>query len=213
MEYLNDNCVIVPLAEVLEYVGKERDPEEKIVSITFDDGYQDFYLTAYPFLRRYNLPATVFIATGYVGGRWPFVEGHPKMLTWKQIEEISNNNIEIGAHSVTHPNLQEEASENVEFEIAKSKQEIERHLRKTVRFFSYPFGRYTSKITEIVEQAGFEAGVCGRGTVQKDSGIFNLNRVQVDSSITFLQFRAQLTEAVDWSRKIEQSARMVLGRH
>ncbi len=213
MEYLSDNCVVVPLAELLEYVDKERNPEERIVSITFDDGYQDFYLNAYPFLRRHNLPATVFIATGYVGGRWPFVQSHPKMLTWKQIEEISNNNIEIGAHSVTHPNLQEESSDKIEFEITESKQEIERHLRKTVQFFSYPSGRYTSKITQTVEHAGFKAGVCGGGTVQKGSRLFNLSRVQVDSSITFLHYRAQLTKAADWSRKIELSARILLRKH
>jgi hypothetical protein len=154
----------------------------------------------------------VFVATGYVGKEWPFGMSHPKTLTWEQIEEISNNNIEIGAHTVTHPNLQQEKPEKVEHEIMKSKEEIEKHLRRTVRFFSYPFGKYTNQILKIIENAGFEAGIGGLGTVQKSSCLFTLNRVQVDRSITFLQFKARLTKAVDWSGKIEQIVRTVLRR-
>jgi peptidoglycan/xylan/chitin deacetylase (PgdA/CDA1 family) len=212
MEYLKSNCAIVPLDEVLECIGKEGRPARRIVSITFDDGYQDFYMNVYPFLRKHKLPATVFVATGYVGKEWPFVENHPKMLTWEQIEEISNNNIEIGAHTVTHPNLQKKKPEEAIHEIVKSKEEIEKHLRRTVRFFSYPFGRYTNQILEIVESAGFEAGVGGVGTVHKGSYLFTLNRVQVDRSITFVQLKAHLTKAVDWSRRIEQTTRILLRR-
>lgn len=212
MEYLKSNYAIVSLAEVLDCIGKEGRPARRMVSITFDDGYQDFYLNVYPFLRKHKLPATVFVATGYVGKEWPFVESHPKILTWEQIEEISNNNIEIGAHTVTHPNLQQKKPEEAIREITKSKEELEKHLRRTVRFFSYPFGRYTNQILEIVDNAGFEAGVGGGGTVQEDACLFTLNRVQVDRSITFLQFRAHLTKAVDWSRKIEQTTRILLRR-
>jgi peptidoglycan/xylan/chitin deacetylase (PgdA/CDA1 family) len=212
MEYLKSNYAIVPLAEVLECIGKEERPARRMVSITFDDGYQDFYLNVYPFLRKNKLPATVFVATGYVGKEWPFVESHPKILTWEQIEEISNHNIEIGAHTVTHPNLQQEKPEKVEHEIMKSKEEIEKHLRRTVRFFSYPFGSYTNQIVEIVENAGFEAAVGGLGTIQESASLFTLNRVQVDRSISFLQFKAHLTKAVDWSGKIEQTVKTLLRR-
>ena len=213
MEYLKSNYAIVPLADLLECIGKEGRPARGIVSISFDDGYEDFYTDVYPFLRKHKLPATVFVATGYVGKEWPFVKSHPKILTWEQIEEISDNNIEIGAHTVTHPNLQKEKPEEAIYEIVKSKGEIEKHLGRSVRFFSYPFGKYTSQVLEIVEKAGFEAGVGGMGTVHKDSNIFALNRVRVDRSTTFLQFKARLTKAVDWSTGIEQTVRKLLRRH
>jgi peptidoglycan/xylan/chitin deacetylase (PgdA/CDA1 family) len=213
MEYLERNCAIVPLAEVLEYVSNERKrPAGRTVSVTFDDGYRDFYTNVYPFFREHKLPATVFIATCYVGKDWPFVEPHPKMLTWEQIEEISGNNIEIGAHTVTHPNLEQTSVEKVHHEIAKSKEEIEKHLGCTVRFFSYPFGGYTDQILKTVENAGFEGGVGGFGTVRDASHLFALNRVQVDSSISFLQFKARLTKAVDWSGKIEKTVKTLLRR-
>lgn len=212
MDYLKKNYAIVPLAEVLEYIREEGRPARRMVSITFDDGYHDFYVNVYPFLRKQKLPATVFVATGYVGKEWPFAESHSSMLTWEQIDEISNYSIEIGAHTITHPNLQERKPEEVEHEIVKSKEEIEKHLGKAVKFFAYPYGKYTDHILEIVEKMGFEAGVAGLGTIRKGSCLFTLNRVQVDSSISFLQFKARLTKAVDWSRKIEKTIRILLGK-
>jgi peptidoglycan/xylan/chitin deacetylase (PgdA/CDA1 family) len=132
------------------------------------------------------------------------------MLTWNEIEEISNNNIEIGAHTVTHPNLQEEKLSKAELEVMESKREIENHLRRVVRYFSYPFGRYTDRILEIVENSGFEAAVGGRGSVHEGSCVFSLNRVQIDRSVCFPQFTARLTKGVDWSEKIEQMIRTLL---
>jgi peptidoglycan/xylan/chitin deacetylase (PgdA/CDA1 family) len=211
MECIERNYAIVPLAEVLKYISNERKGSaRRMVSVTFDDGYQDFYTNAYPFFLERKLPATVFITTYYVGKDWPFVEPHLEMLTWKQIEEISLNNIEIGAHTVTHPNLRQMKLEEAEHQIVKSKEEIEKHLGRPVRFFSYPFGGYTDQVLKTVENAGFEGGVGGFGTVRNASHPFTLNRVQIDSSISYLQFQARLTKAVDWSAKIEQAVKKML---
>lgn len=212
MEYLRNNYSIVPLSEVVDFAKGTKEMPRRSVSITFDDGYRDFYSNVYPYFRKYELPATIFVTTGYVGKEWAFNEYGLEMLTWDEIEEISKNNIEIGAHTVTHPSLQEENRLKAEYEIIESKREIETHLKKRVRFFSYPFGRYTDRILEIAKNSDFEAVVGGRGTVHKGSCLFPLNRVQIDRSVSFLQFRARLTKAVDWSRNIEQTVGTLLGR-
>jgi peptidoglycan/xylan/chitin deacetylase (PgdA/CDA1 family) len=210
LEYLKKNYMIVPLVEMLKCNGRRAKHAKRMVSITFDDGYQDFYQAVYTLLRKDNLPATVFVATNYVGEKWPFVDNHPKMLTWEQINEISNNNIEIGAHTLSHPNLQKKKLEDAEYEIKKSKEEIEKHIGKPIHFFSYPFGRYKPKIADMVKSAGFKGGVGGMGTIQKDGQIFVLNRVQVDSSVSFMLFKARLTKAVDMVKLIEEDAKMIL---
>lgn len=212
MEYLRNNYSIVPLSEVVNFVKGKKEMPRRSVSITFDDGYQDFYFNVCPYFRRYKLPATVFVTTGYVGQEWPFSKHGLGMLTWNEIEEISNNGIEIGAHTVTHPNLQEENPSKAECEIMESKREIEKHLKKNVRFLSYPFGRYTNRLLEIAENSGFEAVFGGRGTVREGSCLFVLNRVQIDRSISFLQFKAYLTKAVNWTKKIEKTGRILLRR-
>jgi peptidoglycan/xylan/chitin deacetylase (PgdA/CDA1 family) len=210
LEYLKKKYKIVPLFEMLECLGTKARPSKRKVSITFDDGYQDFYYSVYPFLRKNNLPATVFVATNYVGKEWPFDKSRPKMLTWEQIEEISNNNIEIGAHTVTHPNLQEKKLEEAEYEIKKSKEEIEKHIGRSANFFSYPFGRHKPEIVDIVKSAGFIGGVGGKGTIQKDAPIFVLNRIQVDSSVSFMLFKANLTKATAMLSLIEEPAKVLI---
>jgi len=212
MEYLRNNYSIVPLSEVVDFAKGTKEMPRRSVSITFDDGYRDFYSNVYPYFRKYELPATVFVTTGYVGKEWAFNEYGLEMLTWDEIEEISINNIEIGAHTVTHPSLKKENRWKAEYEIIESKREIETRLKKRVRFFSYPFGRYTDQVSEILKNSDFEAAVGGRGTVHKGSCLFPLNRVQIDRSVSFLQFKARLTKAVDWSRNIEQAVRTLLGK-
>jgi peptidoglycan/xylan/chitin deacetylase (PgdA/CDA1 family) len=68
LRLLVDNYRIVSLAEVLEAQVRGRElPSAQSVLITFDDGYRDFGEIAWPLLRRYRAPATLFVATGYPG--------------------------------------------------------------------------------------------------------------------------------------------------
>ena len=65
---------VVDLAEIVAWVKRCRVGPKNCVSITVDDGYKDFYLNAYPVLKKYNLPATVFLTTGFVDEKkwlWP----------------------------------------------------------------------------------------------------------------------------------------------
>lgn len=65
---------VVDLAEIVAWVKRSGVVPKNCVSITVDDGYKDFYLYAYPVLKKYNLPATVFLTTGFVDEKkwlWP----------------------------------------------------------------------------------------------------------------------------------------------
>jgi peptidoglycan/xylan/chitin deacetylase (PgdA/CDA1 family) len=212
IEYLRRNYAIVSLDEMVEFVKEERDLPRKTVAITFDDGFDDFYSNVYPYFRKSELPATVFVATGYVGMKWPFSKAHQKMLSWEKIEEMSENNVEIGAHTVTHPNLLTISLTQVRSEILRSKLEIENHTNKKVDYFSYPLGRYNKPIVEVVKSLKFAAALGGGGTVRKNSKIFVLNRIQIDSSVDSVLFKARLTKAVDWTKKLEQIPRKILRR-
>jgi peptidoglycan/xylan/chitin deacetylase (PgdA/CDA1 family) len=72
MKYFAQNYEILSLDQLVESIKAGKSFPEKAVVITFDDGYKDNYLYAYPVLRKYNLPATIFITTGYIGGSEPF---------------------------------------------------------------------------------------------------------------------------------------------
>lgn len=58
---------VVPLGEALEVIAGRRQPKRDVAVVTFDDGYRDVWEHALPVLKRHGLPATVYLATAYVG--------------------------------------------------------------------------------------------------------------------------------------------------
>jgi len=67
MAFLSEKYNLLSLERVTEILEKNQSPPLKSIVITFDDGWRDNYLYAYPILKKYNVPATIFLATDYVG--------------------------------------------------------------------------------------------------------------------------------------------------
>ena len=67
LEYLCRNYEILPLDSLVQYIRQGRSLPEKAAVITFDDGYKDNYLYAYPILKKHHAPATIFLTTGHIG--------------------------------------------------------------------------------------------------------------------------------------------------
>lgn len=68
MEYLERSFNVLPLADILARLQAGTPLPKRCVAITFDDGYEDNYLHAFPILERCGLPATIFVTTGCIGG-------------------------------------------------------------------------------------------------------------------------------------------------
>lgn len=119
----------------------------KAIALTFDDGYADAYTDALPVLKRYGLIATFYIATNFIG--------QPGYMTWEQVAELRDAGMEIGAHTVSHPDLTTLDWETAGFEIAQSKAELDQRLGINVISFCYPTGLYNAGIEEQVRAAGY----------------------------------------------------------
>ena len=129
-------------------------PEHSVV-LTFDDGFANVHEHAFPVLVRHGFGATVFVVAGYVGrvNDWalpPHGLGRQTILSWNQIEQLVDNGIEIGAHTLSHPDLSGLEQDTIEREIVGSAQEINSRLSKPVQTFAYPYGSVSNDAVTIV---------------------------------------------------------------
>lgn len=145
------------LSEALAFRASRGMWPEQAVVLTFDDGYASFSEIALPVLLRHRFTATLFVASGHVGGinAWappPAAMGSRPMLSWSQIAEAAAAGIEIGAHTRTHPDLRRLDAAATEREIVGSRHDIEHHLQSPVTSFAYPFGIKTPAAAVIVRR-------------------------------------------------------------
>ena len=158
MRFLRENKYnVIPLGELADIIKKKKKIPPKTAVVTFDDGYLDNYTNAFPILKKYGIPATIFIVIDRVGRRL----GRDDYMDWQQIKELSDSGlVTIGCHSMTHPNLSEILSEEeLKREICQSKLLLEGVLGKGVDLFSYPFGGINPKARSFVMACGYRAAV------------------------------------------------------
>lgn len=156
------------------------------VILTFDDGYIDFYVNAFPILQRFNLNATVFIPTGLMDNGY--------YLHWDQIKEMDKTGlISFQSHSVNHAYLISLPLENIKYEMEESKKILEASLGKSVNFFAYPYGVSNAQVWDTVKQTGFLGAVGTWGGSDINEGtIYDCPRLKVGGSYTIEQFSSLL---------------------
>ncbi len=163
-----------------EDIVKGEIPAKPII-LTFDDGYKDFYTNAYPELKKHNMTAVSYI----IGNK-----NNTQYMNEKEILEISQNNIELGSHTLSHPDLAKTSSQTAIKEITESKERIENIIGKKIVSFCYPAGKYNDETISIVKSAGYSFAVTtnpGLGEL-KSPLTLNRHRINADTDInTYLK--------------------------
>lgn len=147
-------------------------PSPKPIVLTFDDGYEDFYTDAFPILKKYGIKSTQFVICNLMGT--------PGYMTKEQVIEIHKSGlVEIGAHTMNHPNLKSVPDEVAKREITSCKSVLEKLTGAPVRTFAYPYGGYNGKTPKMVSDAGFSAAVSvNPGDIQSKSVLFTMPRIR-----------------------------------
>jgi peptidoglycan/xylan/chitin deacetylase (PgdA/CDA1 family) len=156
----------------------------KYIVITFDDGYKSFTGEAIPILKKYGMKATVFLVGNCIGhtNRWDEAKGDvsERLMTREEILSAHHQGMEIGAHTMTHPDLRFCPDDMAKEEISRSKSDIESELNIPIQWFSYPFGKNGERERRLVKEAGF-LGACGtdKHTNTPETDLYDLGRVNV----------------------------------
>jgi peptidoglycan/xylan/chitin deacetylase (PgdA/CDA1 family) len=186
-------CRVLSLEEYLDDRRAFRLSHARSVIITIDDGYKDNYTLAYPILRRYGFPATIFLTSSQIGATYRIeieseLNGRP-MLSWPDVREMMQNGITFGAHTRTHPHLTAIPAARAQEEIEGSKRDLEERLGIPIHAFAYPFGRLDAGVQALAERAGF-LGSCStdQGLNTPATTAHRLRRVEVTGTDSLLDF-------------------------
>jgi peptidoglycan/xylan/chitin deacetylase (PgdA/CDA1 family) len=141
----------------------DRKDHERLVAVTFDDGFADIATAALPALRERALPATLFVTTGVLPGAQPLdAELAAHMLDHGQLSELRAHGVEIGAHSHSHPQLDTLTERRLRDELTRPKAILEDALQAPVDTFAYPHGYSGPRVRRATAAAGYRVA-CGVG--------------------------------------------------
>ena len=144
-------------AEELLGGSPAQPPQPGTAVLTFDDGWRDALEVVTPTLRRLGVRASFYVCPGWWGGRHPELRGKAgALLTAGEVAELAQQGMEIGSHSMTHPDLRTLDDALLAAELSESKHAIERATGKQCRTFAYPFGLYDERVVAAVADAGYE---------------------------------------------------------
>ena len=176
MKELKDKGItVISMQDLLAWKRGEKNIPPRCAVITFDDGWKSQYEVAWPILKKFGYPVTMFIYTeGVRGGSL----GGGEAITWEQLADMRDNGVDIQAHTATHQDLREghtvmviepggkrtkkkltgaDYEKWVQNEVVGCKELLEQRLGIKVNCFAVPFGNYNEHVKELARNAGYEA--------------------------------------------------------
>lgn len=184
LEYIhNEQYYTLSLDEFNNFILNKSPIPQKSILITFDDGYMDNYINAFPILKELKMHATIFCIASELDGSY--------YLSESAIKDMSNNGIDIASHTMNHKHLSQlNYSEQVN-ELKKSKSKLESIVSKNITTVAFPFGDYNNDTINAAMSCGYNiAFTTHKGFCNKDSSPLKLNRIYISSNYNMDKFKS-----------------------
>ncbi len=206
---------VVGLEEAVRIMAKGI-IRDKTVVITFDDGFASLSDFAFPVLKNFDFPATVFLPFNYIGGIDAFSYDKPRpdmpVLGWADIEDSTKYGIVYGSHTMSHRNLAELDDTELSFELSESKNILKRRLGLDFYALAYPFGMFDERVKQVVRDAGYDCALCFGNILSntKSTDVFEMKREKILNSTSLDDFADLIDVRKDSIRKIRDIIRRAL---
>lgn len=161
---------VLALEELVDMLKAGKTLPDRAVAITFDDAYESIYTEAFPVLKQYGWPFTIFLNVQ------PLEQRLNQFLTWDQVMEMTAAGATIANHSYSHPHMirrlegETEAQwrQRMHDEIMKTEKIIVEKTGHKLKIFAYPFGEYDQSSKDLLAELGFvafgqQSGPIGQG--------------------------------------------------
>lgn len=191
--------------KVIEHQLSRRMPSQRVVAVTFDDGFVNVRENALPILRSYDMAPILFVPSGYLGktARWLKTNDKPdpkrRIFSPSQLRELNTLGCQIASHTATHPHLCGLNDETLMQELAGSRQTLERVLDQPVHLLAFPYGEYDDRVVQMAEIAGYTMMFSGLPEEpRKENRSILIGRIGVTPEDWILEFELKIRGAYGW---------------
>ncbi len=148
MQYLKDHGYITVVTNSLtDFFDKGTPIPSGAVLLTFDDGYEDFYVNVLPILRQFGFRALMALPTGLVG--------NPGYMTWDEISQAASAGVEIVNHTWSHASLATNSTDLVTKEVMTADGQLTQRNYNSNKAFVYPYGGYNDYAINFLQTHGY----------------------------------------------------------
>ncbi|MGM0754166.1 MAG: polysaccharide deacetylase family protein [Bacillota bacterium] len=204
MDYLKENgFVTLTMSELYAFLTNDLDVPEKSVVLTFDDGYKDNYIEAYPILKEHGFKAANFLITGAISNRIQTYT--PKYVQYFSTKELSKacDVFDYESHTYNlHKREKKDKNGRLAYLLSKSDQEVKKDLETSIFHlegenlaFAYPYGEYSPRTIDTLRDLGFKMAF----TTEEDiatpaSHLYEIPRFQIFYSVSMKKFKSYVNQ-------------------
>lgn len=200
LRYLhNEGYISLSLEQAIAIVNGEMQAPPRPVLLTFDDGYMDNARVVLPLLRSYEMRATEFVISGYIGrsNRWNPKAGYDvDHMTWDDLHAWYESGCDIGGHSHWHFCMTRLSPDELEEAVRLNKGILEKGLGIQLRAFAYPYGKLNQAVESAVRQHYEVAFSVDDGTWDAQSDRYAINRLNITAEWTVEHLAQQIMEGM-----------------
>ena len=122
--------------------------KDRSVIITIDDAYSSVFNNAWPILKKYGLPFTLFVSTDVIDNKTP---GY---MSWEEIRILRDNGVTIGSQTKSHPHMHNLSENQIVKELEFSNSRFVQEIGSKPEIFAYPYGEYNLNVVKKIKING-----------------------------------------------------------
>lgn len=196
INYLSKNFKIISLRDVLNIDINSG----LFIAITFDDGFQDNYEFAYPILKKYNIPATIFLISDFIFNNlditndWVPYRGLKPLMTEEILEMNDSGLISFECHGKNHFSVSSMKIDFFKKSLIEAKSKIEDLLNRDIRGYAFPFGQKSHRggtNFSFFKKLGFEIVCTTDWGINRKAENF-LKRIRIDHDDSMIDFKKKI---------------------
>lgn len=199
MAYLKkEGYTTLTLSELYDFLVRKKEAPAKSVVITFDDGYKDNYVEAYPILKKYDYTAVSFLITGHITSKLhPYEPGEIQYLSLRELKKGCGI-FDYQSHTYSlHKREKNRFNQEASYLLTKEKKVIEKDMLTSIvqldgnkQAFAYPYGEYSPATVNSIVKLGFRmAFTVEKKAAERGDRIYEIPRLPVVADTSMEEFK------------------------